>query len=400
MISYYKNSLLEYFSQLNSILDNPYADIEKVKVLQLKLIHKTIYIERKIKNNRTKLVALKVLKRNLFPNVESKTRSSTIKQQINNLNSKIDDYQYLLNILKKIGDGIAFSLIDKWDIKPMSFKESPGFISGKKGLRLEKKIFNYAFSKGFIALFNDLTLSIRYGDITIINPKFKLPIIIEVKSSLNKNKRIERQLESLNKINDYLITDEVENLYNTPGKMKRVVTHSKEVTHIDSLDKMISESLINRSSFKILEDGLAYYVATKISQQEIEEYLLQIKYKPTAILVNEFNNENNFKGYYPILLSIKEPLAKYMFLNNEIIIICFIDYDMISQYFILKGFEMSFENSSDYLFKLYNKKNDMTLKVSRHFFYRLFTEFVSLKWILAELESKFKYIENEFSVMV
>ena len=54
---------------------------------------------------------------------------------------QIEEYRWILDIHQSIGDGIAYTFIHKLDIKPLNFKESAGFLSGKKGFILEKKYF-------------------------------------------------------------------------------------------------------------------------------------------------------------------------------------------------------------------------------------------------------------------
>ena len=57
---------------------------------------------------------------------------------------------------------------DKWDIKPQSFKEPPGFVSEKAGLNFELRILRLVFSSGHVEILNDLTNCLRYGDVSIL----------------------------------------------------------------------------------------------------------------------------------------------------------------------------------------------------------------------------------------
>lgn len=69
--------------------------------------------------------------------------------------------------LRQMGDSIAFSYFNKYDLKLLCWKQSAGFISGKKGLDKELKIFKSYFESGEFAILNDITNSLRFGDITI-----------------------------------------------------------------------------------------------------------------------------------------------------------------------------------------------------------------------------------------
>jgi hypothetical protein len=94
--------------------------------------------------------------------------ASALKVRLKQNASRKDDYDTILLVLRDIGDAVAFTYIDKWDIKPLCLaKEPAGFISGKEGLRLELNIFRYLKSKNKICILNDITNSIRHGDITV-----------------------------------------------------------------------------------------------------------------------------------------------------------------------------------------------------------------------------------------
>ena len=116
----------------------------------------------------------------------SKVEAQVIKDKISYYQNKIDEYQLLLVIFRQIGDALAFIYFDKWDIKPLAFKQSPGFVS-KKGLKQEMTNLRRIFALGRVALMNDLTNCLRYGDISV--PKDGKMIIFEVKSSNRTNGR-------------------------------------------------------------------------------------------------------------------------------------------------------------------------------------------------------------------
>lgn len=159
----------------------------------------------------------------------SKTEARELKNTIEHYKCLIDQYNYLLVIFRYIGDAIAFTYIDKWDIKPMAFKESAGYLSGKKGARLERKILRESFSMGVIAILNDLTNCIRYGDITVPRDG-KVRILIEAKSGRKGriDDRYERQREQAKNIINYLDTDQTQSLYGKEQTYLRVPLQSDE----------------------------------------------------------------------------------------------------------------------------------------------------------------------------
>jgi hypothetical protein len=70
----------------------------------------------------------------------------------------------VISVLRSIGDAIAFIYGNRWDIKQMVMKEESGFITGKRGTRLERKILRKAFEIGATVVMNDLTHTLRHGD--------------------------------------------------------------------------------------------------------------------------------------------------------------------------------------------------------------------------------------------
>src|ERR1044071_5550429 len=198
MIQYYKRLLLYLFEKIQILNKHPEANTELCFELQVRLIQRITYVERQIRKLRQHIAGNKRHLKTRWPTLLSKMQASEIKEEINYSHYLIDKYQELLVIFRHIGDAIAFTYINKWDIKPLAFKQSPGFLSGKKGTRLERKILRLVFKIGKVAILNDLTTCLRYGDLTI--PHQEHFLIVEAKSSKNKNARVERQLGDLNKI--------------------------------------------------------------------------------------------------------------------------------------------------------------------------------------------------------
>ncbi|HMN15216.1 MAG TPA: hypothetical protein PKD55_23095 [Bellilinea sp.] len=136
MIRYYKSSLISLFIKLQEFHNDPNHSSFRCLEIQEELISKISYIESQIKKRKG---LVKKLKKQLGTKREvklSKEESKSIKNKITQMQRQIDEYQEITYIFREIGDGIAFTLIDKWDIKPFIFKETAGFISGKKGCRV------------------------------------------------------------------------------------------------------------------------------------------------------------------------------------------------------------------------------------------------------------------------
>jgi hypothetical protein len=156
MTSKFKISILALLNMLHDARREPFDNIQKWLVLQEALIKKLIYVENRVRFCKNKIKQLNVKRKN--PAIRlTKEESINVKQELKQLENIIDEYWRVILILKSIGDGIAFTFINKLDIKPQNFKESPGFISDKKGIILEKKILKNSYKNGLIAILNDLT---------------------------------------------------------------------------------------------------------------------------------------------------------------------------------------------------------------------------------------------------
>ncbi len=131
--------------------------------IQEVLIQKISYIEGRVRRTRLEGESYRTqLRKKAFPPM-SKESAQILKKKLTRSKEKTSEYQYLIYVFKLIGDGIAHIYINKWDIKPMSVKESAGFISGKKGSRLERKAFRkcITLTKRPLIL-NDITNCLRY----------------------------------------------------------------------------------------------------------------------------------------------------------------------------------------------------------------------------------------------
>lgn len=400
MISYYKNTLLNYFEQLEKIKYSPVESAGIIYNLQNQLIRKTIYIESQIRKEKNLLEKYKIEKSDLPRTRDSKIHSMKLKLQIDRIKKDIEGYNKLLDIFKKIGDGIAFSIFNKWDLKATSFKQNAGFLSGKTGFKLERKIFNYFNRRGLVSVLNDLTTCLKYGDITFKHPATSLPSIIEVKSSNNINERVNRQKQEAENILKYLDTDKTNTLYGKEGNAIRVSAHSAERSFCNIINLMIEESSLNNSSFKKIEMGLYCYVTKHFSPVEFETIQKEINFKAMVFLANDFKYGNSALGYYPLILSIEETGAKYDFITDKLSIFFFLKPEIIEEYFIKRGYSISIKFNNDYFLEINHATKDIHIKTSFHFFNRVFSEFISLKWILKDIEENFNRIETELEIVV
>ncbi|MBI5678719.1 MAG: hypothetical protein HZC52_09605 [Planctomycetes bacterium] len=384
MLEYYQSALISLFARVQELNSNP-TDLALCQNIQEKLIQRITYVERRIRTLKDEIAKSKKRLKTTQPVRLSKIESTGTKEAIQYKHHLLDEYRLLLSILNAVGDAIVFTYIDKWDIKPMAFKEPAGFISGKKGTRLERRIFRGAFGLGQIAILNDLTTCLRYGDITV--PRFGKALIIEVKSSKkrNTNDRTERQEIGMNKIGNYLATDRTEGLYGKEGAFVRISFQREERHHRDRLNVILAEALKNGFSYEEVEEGLHYYAATRFDELSLNEVVKRCDGKPLFQYVDFIDNT----GYFPLTLSIRDPAALYKFYRGGLTLLVFIKPKTIEQKCKDKGFTAEILFDEEWAIKLVNPKlipyDDGAIRIGRHIFGRIFGEFLSLDWFLNEM---------------
>jgi len=390
MLAYYKRSLVSLFGLVKALRADPYGQSETCLAIQERLLRNITYIEQKIRECHASIRNLNKRLRTQQPTGITKAEAQAIKNEVSDSRHKIDEYRQLLTIFREIGDALAFTYIDKYDIKPLAMKEGPGFLSQKAGLRLELKALRTVFSLGRIGIMNDLTNCLRYGDISV--PKDGKLYIFEVKSGNYPNSRTQRQFTEARKVSNYLTKGETDGLYGINGQFQRISLHSPEVHHRDQLNALISSAMKNETSYAEVEDGLYYLVLSKFDAGVFDLLSNKCKSKPIFSMVNEIKYDS--AGYYPFSLSIYDSEAWYAFHCDKLAVCVLIDSTVIENEFKVHGLGMELRLDKDWVMAITNLRpgrgETEHLQVSRHFFGRLFVEFLSLGWFLQELVHKVK----------
>ena len=391
MQKHYNNSLLNLIERLKHLSQHPFEE-KACLALQENLIKKISYIERRIRLCKRQIKDGKRLlgaKQGIYLGKEA---AQNIKGYIEERQIAVLEYQRILFILRHIGDGIAFTYINKYEIKPMSYKENPGFISGKVGARAERKFFRSIFKSGNIAILNDLTHSLRFGDVTQLSDEgFTLH---EVKSSDNSNSRVKRQATSLNELVTYLGTDriQVEYLGETIEK-RRSSLHKDETNHISQLNRLARHSRNNGDAWEQIEPGLFFYCSR--TDPEDGSYFRLIRKQCSTPPIVAFLNIDKYKsvGYYPLVLSLEDPVDVLDFFNGELLIFIVVDPSVITQQFAERNLRVEFSNEDDWETRITHlsdpTETNSSLSVSSHFWGRIYWEFLGLHYMVSEISHFF-----------
>jgi hypothetical protein len=189
---------------LRELRQQPYRKRYLALDIQERLI---VGITRAEQNVRRSKATIATLRRQLRTPGGSKEQSKRLKARIVRLGDAIDEQQDLVRRYRDIGDAIAFIYLDRYDLKQLSQNQPPGALTGKRGNRLERAILRRLFADKRIAVLNDLTSSLRRGDLTVVL-KYRVFMVVEAKSGGGGNRaRQERQAKALGDIHNYLATD-------------------------------------------------------------------------------------------------------------------------------------------------------------------------------------------------
>jgi len=391
MTSRYKKSILKFLNMLHKARVEPFKNIQKWLILQEVLIKKLIYVEERIRSCKAEIKSLDIKRKNV-KNRLSKEESITVKKRIQILKYQIEEYLWIISILKSIGDGIAFTFIPKQDIKPQNFKESSGFISGKKGLILEKKILRYSFKNNLVAILNDITSVLRYADITLVmNNGY---VLIEAKSSIMNNHRVKRQEDKTNKLIKYLTEDVTSDLYGDGSKiMRRMAIESPEINYIDKFNEVIVSAEKKGFDYVKFENGFTCLATF----EEVDNAVFDLVVKKQGLTEPFAFHLNMYKfveqGYYPFSLIYYNFKHYWDFLEGRLNILIFIDFAYLKKISMDNGYsiERSTEENWAFNFKSINHNSKIKeFRMSEHYFSRSFMELVSIEWLMEDSFDKLK----------
>jgi hypothetical protein len=180
-MSYYKRSLIDLFARVQEVRSRPLERRRDCLAIQEDLLRRVVYLEKRIKDLKARIKESKRMLSGKGPVRLNRAEAQEVKEDIKRHYRTIEEYREVLYAFKSIGDALAFIYIPMWDVKPMAFKEDVGHVRGKEGLRHELAYLRMVFQVDeALAILNDLTNSLRYGDLTIVSERFCGPI--EVKS--------------------------------------------------------------------------------------------------------------------------------------------------------------------------------------------------------------------------
>lgn len=242
--------------------------------------------------------------------------------------------------------------------------------------------FKESISTWGVAILNDITNVLRYGDITHFHDdQFST---YEVKLSKSRSSRASRQRRKLMALHDYMRTVETTELHGLDQKLKRTTRHSSARFYLNYFNNVIAKAAKNGKAIKKVEPGLIYEAAYVTGEVDMQDLLAMSDAPPIVAMLNTYKYD--FIGYEPFILSIRDTDAFIAFLRGELILTISVDPSVIHERFNKSGFEVEFKEDEKWSIRITcSEHEDFYMDVGSHFFCRIFAEFLSLDWFMNEI---------------
>lgn len=380
MFGRYKTIARQLVRKLRSF-ESDTADLRLLLEIELELFRRLCDIERTI-GRISETIGLQ--KKKLRSSRASKAEAAVIKRRIAQLHERRDDYRNVAHFWRSIGDALAFTLFDKFDLKPLAFKEGPGGIADKKGSRLERRILRALLARDIPAILCDVTNVIRYGDICI--DRGNRPHPIEVKASKNRNARVDRQISMLKKLADYYDTDKAIDFYPGVPLMHRVAHRHARLNHTETMNEVIRG--LGTSPFVVqeAEPGLVYFASRSATPEAIDAAFGSLC-KPIMGLWNPSKFTGDWNAYVPFVKTIRDPDAVIGFAQGDFVVGVMIETAQVERLAMDVGYMARRLDDENWAFEFRPTGGDDArpyFRLSWHMLGRVVFECDSLTWLLRE----------------
>lgn len=254
-------------------------------------------------------------------------------------------------------------------------KHDAGFISDKQGLGSELAVLDEYLEKGVPAMLNDITNTIRHGDISLLTGPD--PILLEVKSSSSKiNPRGRKQARSLELLNTFFSTDRVNGLRGL-GELRRLAM--PERTYVVEMNSCVQRSAKEGYALENPEKGL-FYVAMADGAPDIQAIFREAGLRaPLVFGWNIAKSEQIWMPYVPFTLTLEDSDRLWEFVNGALFILVAVEIDRLIEIAAENGAGASYDDNadSDYPFKFDAADGTRRNAISQHLINRIGFECVS-----------------------
>jgi hypothetical protein len=293
-------------------------------------------------------------------------------------------------IWKCFGDALAHIYIDQFSIKHAFFeidefaiKRDAGMLTGKTGLRMELACLDEMLEAGSPAVLCDITNVLRYGDVCLLGESD--PLLLEVKSGSRLNRRGQRQLEKIERLHTFLMSDQAEQFRGTGGTVRRVAFSIPLRTNIDALNACIRSAKQEGQAIAHPESGLTFVAV--YGRPDLEPVLTSIPKQPSLVFsLNGDKNDHAWSPYIPFILSIRDGEHLLDFIEGRLFLLVFLNPQSLCEAMATEGWKVRFNPAGDYMIQCFHPETRAYMGVSSQFLARAAYDFVALSWI-AEVQA-------------
>jgi len=383
-------ALRALFEAVLRVQQEPVRNRLMVLAIQEELIVRTVRTERSIRQAKA---AINVHRGELRVSRDDKSFVRGVSKKLKRRQSQIESSQEFLEILRAIGDALAFIFADRFDLKPLAFRDAPGFMSGKRGARLERAMLRTAFKYGHVAVLNDLTHTLRHGDVTVFNPDgtFRL---FEAKSGRGGNyARNKRQFEATQAMAQYLVTDVREE---EGGIWQRVSVNTHPPDHSAFVTNALKHMPQSGWSLTEVEPGLHYLLVDCASDGfRAEDAFAGLDKSNPVELISANDAKYERMGYTPFPLLIRDADLLCRFYAGEIVINILVSLDRVNALLSRHGLRVTFSDDALTHWKVHDDADpEHDSFVSSHFVGRLGAEFIQLGWLVENIAVTQRALED------
>jgi hypothetical protein len=313
------------------------------------------------------------------------------------LTNRIEGFRRCAFIWRCFGDAIAFLYLDKYALKQTLYstgstkpKPDAGFIGGKEGLAGELAVLDKYLEKGVPAMLNDITNTIRHGDISIlVGPD---PILVEVKSSGARiNPRGRKQAQSLELLNTFFSTDKVNGLHGIPELGRRAIS---EQTYVVELNSCVQRAAKEGYAVECPENGL-FYIVMGDEAPDIQSIFQDVGLRaPLVYGWNIAKSQQTWMPYVPFTLTLQDPDRLWEFINGALFILVAVEIDRLIEIAAENGVGSSYDQCADpdYPFKFAAADGTLQNGIAEHLINRIGFECVSPETLIrGAIETYRKY---------
>ena len=298
-----------------------------------------------------------------------KGAAQQIRAAISVSDDRIVDHQYWLYVLRCVGDAIAHIYLPSLALRHCSRGSPVGFISLKKGTRLERRLWRTVFRRTkAAAILCDLTNCLRIGDICFLTPEGTYEFAEVKQPGHVGNARTHRQSERASIVMEYLATDRSDRII--PGQTLTAFEGTvARASHVDAVSELFARARSEGAAWCDPEEGLRYVIRDVESAGSVEACIPKTTgpAKPIAWYVTA--TSEIWPHVTPYMLSLRAPLDAVEFAGGRFSLTVFMSTDHVIKYCGTRGYKATFssDDSSGYMLELQADHGDMVMRLSSFF---------------------------------